>query len=753
MGGNAPVRRSAERRISGIATAVRDVSPGRSRLMLVVLLVAYLVLAISYGMVTPIYEPTDEIRHFRYVRHLAVYRSLPVQSADGPRAQSHHPPLYYALGALVSWWVPIRQDVYYEPPRNPHWTNRYEEVSVDNKNQYIHGVEEGFPYQGIALAVHIVRWLSALIGAGVVWLTVQLGREVFPDRPALALGGGAIVAFNPQFLHLSGAISNDVPAAFWGAAILLACVRLIRRGPKLRSDLALGVLYGLALLTKFHLLALAVPIALAYAFAARRSGRWQSLLRGGAIVLALALLISGWWFWRNYALYGDPTGMTKVNELWAGRSPAGNWWALRQGLPYLWSSLWGRFGYGQIPLHQGVYTGLLAFSVLALVGYLMPAADDRDHASLLIVAITPLIYFVVVCYYILIQPAGAMGRFLFPALPAFAPLAMFGLSRFFPRRCTRGVSLGVAAGMVALAVYALVFVLAPAFGRPRQLTPSETASVPNPTDVQFDGVGQLLGYRVAPSRIEPGDTVDVTLYWQALARTDQRYTVFVHLLSDAGTMIAQRDTYPGLGRYPTTVWSPGVAFADTYRVRVPETAYAPDSGYLQVGLYLADGPRLTTADGRDAVRLASVEIQERGAEFPNPQDVNFGHRIALVGYSLDRRVVQPGEAIQLTLYWRSLARMERDYRVFAHVLDSEDGIRAQSDSLLLHGSVPTSEWELGQVTKEVRVLSVASDTPGGFHDVEIGLHGADGERLPVMADEGHRKGSRVLLSKISVRGR
>lgn len=722
--------------------------------MLILLLVIYCSLAVGFSVVTPIYEPTDEIRHFRYVRHLAVYRALPVQSADGPRAQSHHPPLYYALGALVSWWVPIEREVYYEPARNPHWTSRYEEVSVDNKNQYLHGVEESFPYRGVALAVHLVRWLSVLIGLGVVWLTFQLGREVYPDRPAYALGGAAIVAFNPQFLHLSGAIGNDVPAALWGAAVLLACVRLIHRGPTLHRDIVLGILYGLALLTKLHLLALAVPIAVAYAIVGWRSRRWQTFVRGAAVILSLAVLVSGWWFWRNYALYGDPTGMAKVNELWAGRSPTGNWWALRQGLPHLWSSLWGRFGYGQIPLHRGMYQGLLAFCLLALAGHVVPRAHDPRRISLLVLAITPLVYLVVVGYYILIQPAGAMGRFLFPAFPAFALLAMGGVSRYLPRSLDNVTSLSVTVAMVALAIYALFGVLKPAFGRPRQLKEPELSSIPHPVNVRFGGLGRLLGYEVAPTHVEPGDTLEVTLYWQALARTDQQYTVFVHLLSDVGVMVAQRDTYPGLGRYPTTVWKPGAVFVDTYQLHVPETAYAPDNGYVQVGFYLADGARLTTPDGRDALRLASVEIQEKAGQFPNPQEVDFGHRVALVGYSLDRRMVQPGEAIRLTLYWRALSRMEQDYRVFAHVLDSSNGIRAQSDSFLLDGSLPTSDWETGRVVKEVRTLSVAPDTPPGFYAIELGLHGKDGKRLPVMAREGdHQKGSRVLLGKIGVEGR
>ncbi len=736
-----------------------------AHLPIYLVLIAYLSLSLFYSFNSPLYEPTDELRHFRYVRHIAVYHSLPVQSAEGPRAQSHHPPLYYALGALVSGWVGVAQEVYYEPLINLHWDERVWEVSNDNKNQYLHSDDVGqlgkLPHlSGITLAVYLVRWMTVLIGAGVVWLTYLVGRELFPDHPALAVGGAALVGFNPQFLYLSGAVNNDIPAALCGAAVLLMCVRLARRGPGPRTDAALGLLYGLALLTKLHLAALLALIELAYLLALWRTRNWRAFLRGNLIVLGLAAAISGWWFGRNLALYGDLTGMSKVNELWAGRSPAGNWWAVWQGLPYLWSSLWGRFGYGQLPLPQMVYQVIFYLGALALAGYLTPRRGPLPRTGLALSLTLCLIFLAVVVYYILIQPAGAMGRFLFPALPAFAVLLMGGLSRFFPRRLVWAASLAMTVGMAALAVYGLVGVLAPAFGRPRPLTESEIEAVPNPTDVEFGGLARLLGYRVAPTEIEPGGTLEVTLYWQALARPDQNYVVFAHLLSDVGTMVAQRDTHPGLGRYPTTAWEPGVAFADTYRLHVPQAAYAPDEGYVQVGLYLPGGPRLVTSDGvaslppieeggRDALRLAEVEIRPLPGQFPNPVDVNFGGQIVLAGYDLDRRVARPGETIRLTLYWQTLAAMEHDYRAFAHLLGVEDQVWANSDSQLTDGTAPTSHWRPGQIVQDVRELTVGLTTPPGFYDVEVGLY-TDRDRLPVLAEDGHWLGDRALLSKIRV---
>ena len=725
------------------------------RLALGALLIVYLVLAVGYSLANPLYESTDELRHVRYVRHIVAYRDLPVQRTNGPRAQSHHPPLYYALGALASSWVDVEQDVYYQPMENPFWAYRHWEVGNDNKNQYVHRTDEDFPFTGIALAVYIVRWMTILIGAGTVGLTYRVAREIFSARPALAWGGTGLLAFNPQFLYLSGAVSNDVPAALCGAAVLLICVRLIREGPSLRTDLALGVLLGLSLLTKFHLLGLLAPVAVAYLVSAWPTRNWRAVFRGGMIILALTAMLSGWWFLRNWRLYGDPTGMNKLNQLWAGRSAGGNWWVIGQKLPYLWSSLWGRFGYGQVPLPTFIYRGLLVFCLIALTGYVLPKGRRfASRAGLFVLAIALIVFVLIVIYYMLIQPAGAMGRFLFPVLPALGVLLIGGLSRLFPLRYShhlRWVAGGaVPVMMISLAVYALVAALAPAFAPPRPLRRLEAEGIPNQVDVEFGSMARLLGYRVAPKVVEPGDTVKITLYWQPLARAEQDYAVFVHLMSETGTMIAQRDTYPGLGRYPTTAWDPGRVFADTYRVQISETAYAPDRGYVQVGLYLPDGPRLATEGGQDAVRLARVEVEPRPGEVPNPVGINFGDKLMLQGYALDPRVAEPGETIRLTLHWRTLASMEADYHVFAHVLGEKNQIWANNDSLLTDEGVRTGQWRTGTEVNEVRTLELAQATPPDFYDIELGLHVPGQGRLKILAEDGRPLGNRALLTKIRV---
>ncbi len=726
-------------------------SPIRAtRLAIGCILTLYVSLAIAYSLASPLYEPTDELRHVRYVRHIAVYHELPVQQAEGPRAQSHHPPLYYALGALLTGWVKVEQDVYYEPPLNPYWGYHYWEVGQDNKNQYIHGVDERFPFRGIVLVVHLLRWMTVLMGLGVVWMTYRLGLAVCPDHPWVAVGAAGLVAFDPQFLYLSGAVNNDILAALVGAATLWACVRLVRTGPTRRADAVLGVLYGLALLTKLHLAALAPIIALAYLLAVWPARDGRALLRGGVTVAGLSVLIAGWWFWRNYALYGDPTGMRKVNELWAGRPASENWWAIRQGLPYLWSSLWGRFGYGQIPLPAAVYRGIGSGVLIALGGHLLPRRRMVSRGPLSLLVVTPLVFLAVVCYYILIQPAGAMGRFLFPALPAFALLLVLGSRRFLPARSSWGWVAAVVptAGMLALALYALFGVLIPASTPPAPLTPTEVAAIPHPMAVRFDDLAHLRGYDVTPTTVRPGEVVSVTLYWEALARAPLDYAVFVHLLSDTDTMIAQRDTYPGLGRYPTTAWEPGDIFADTYRLSIPATAYAPDRGTVRVGLYLPDGPRLTTRDGQDTISLAVVEILPHPGPFPNPLDLNFADLFTLRGYALDRRVALPGETLRLTLYWEVRQPVTTDYRVFAHVLGVENQVWANSD---IWPTPPTTQWQAGVIITQTHDLTIGLTTPPDGYTLEIGIYEPESGRLPILAPDGHWLDNRALLGTIRVR--
>lgn len=95
----------------------------------------------------------------------------------------------------------------------------------------------------------------------------------------------------------------------------------------------------------------------------------------------------------------------------------------------------------------------------------------------------------------------------------------------------------------------------------------------------FRGV-ELLGVTVTPAG---PDRLQVRLCWRATALLAEDYTVFLHYLRD-GERIAQADSRPGEGHYPTTVWHPGDVINDDHYV-VGVGAPLPGHDSLRFGLW------------------------------------------------------------------------------------------------------------------------------------------------------------------------
>jgi tetratricopeptide (TPR) repeat protein len=146
---------------------------------------------------------------------------------------------------------------------------------------------------------------------------------------------------------------------------------------------------------------------------------------------------------------------------------------------------------------------------------------------------------------------------------------------------------------------------------PRESLSIESLDIEHPMRVNLDNKISLLGYNLE-SGFKPGDGIQLTLFWQALAGMDEDYTVFTHLIDERGTLWGQKDNQPADGFYPTTKWQVGEIVRDQYNLMIsPETP--PGRYWLEVGMYLAEtGERLTISDegsGKADTRILLQEIQ------------------------------------------------------------------------------------------------------------------------------------------------
>jgi len=265
------------------------------------------------------------------------------------------------------------------------------------------------------------------------------------------------------------------------------------------------------------------------------------------------------------------------------------------------------------------------------------------------------------------------------------------------------------------------------------MTPAAAQATVTPTDLTFGDVARLLGIALARESVAPGGTLSLRACWTALAPITEDYTVFVHLIGAENSRPGERYTYPGLGRFPTSLWPVGQAFCDTYDVPVAPWAAAPELNTVLIGLLDAEtGVRLPPSYDPPAVAQARVAPEKPPAIAPqHPLDARLGDAVTLRGYDASPEL-RSGAPLTVTLYWQAEHDVARDYKVFVHLLDADNTLVAQHDSLPRDGRYPTTAWRAGDLVPDAHTLVTDTLPPGQPLQLIVGMYDAATlERLPV----------------------
>jgi len=736
---------------------------------LVIILALFLALGLTYSVVVPPFETPDEVWHYLYVKYVAEARGLPVYDGANPLPmyqEASQPPLYYLVSGLATSWINTT-DAERVIRWNPH-AARGLASAVGNKNVVLHTAAQAFPYQGTTLAAHVVRWLSLVMGAGAVIYTYLIALLVFAGRRLLALAATAVHAFNPEFLFVSASVNNDGAVNLLSSVALGLLLSIAQAGPSTVQLIALGVVLGLAAISKLSGLVLLPLAALALGWLAWQRRSVCLVMRWAILVMVPALIAGGWWYVRNWLLYHDPLGLRLMFEVpqFQPRAYRPGWTELLQLFEAVRKSFWAVFGWFNIVVEPWIYTLLDGLVLLGAAGLVLFVArrlargETSGLGQMAFLALWVLAFFAALVGWG--QLSYPQGRHLFPTLSAVAVLLVAGWAGWVPQRWQALPGLLVGGGLFVLAAVTPFRYIAPAYARPPTFASPSQVNIPHPLQVDFGGELRLLGYGVEQEAVQPGQTLRLTLYWQALTRMQEDHSIFVHLVTPEEVIVAQTDTHPGLGNYPTSTWPEGVVVQDVYPVAIPITALAPSSLSIVVGAYdfgtmarlLAKSPAgEPLGDSVILGQVALVPIQS-SLGIPHPVHFELEDKIALVGFDLDRVAVSPGETIHLTLYWQALAPVSEDFTVFTHVVGDGDRIWAQQDSQPQGGQAPTSSWVPGKLVVDEHDLAIHPEAPPGVCELEVGMYRTGGRRLRVLADGSGPVGigqSRILLGKIRIR--
>ncbi len=705
------------------------------------IVLAYCLVGIAYALSTPPLEASDEYKHYPFVQYVQQNWRLPELAPEEPGLwlqEAAQPPLYYGLMALLTFPVDTT-DLSAVHRINPH-AFVGDPNQISNKNIIIHQPElEAFPWTGSILAIYIIRLASIGLGVGTILVVNKLGASLFD--PNAGLLAAALTAFNPMFLFVSAAVNNDSLAIFLGHLGVYLLIRLWLKTPDPRTVwrpyFILGVVLGLGLLTKLSLGGLVGLAGLALAWKAWQQKRAATFFVGGPLVLLPALLIPAAWFWRNWQLYGDLTGLNVFVAVQGSRLNPITWsdWVAEFGTFY--RSFWGLFGGVNVASPEIVYHFFNLFAVVGTAAFLVwlwKRRNDFIQKGGWLLAAWPIVLFVLLIRWNIISPAF-QGRLIFPALGALNLLWAVGLLFLAQKvQIKRPLLVGLPTAVFAVAVLLPWTTIRPTYQHPEPLTTIPEEAVFGPFSFQVGGGEiRLIGVEVASEQEAiPGgrDPIEVALYWESIEPVSEDYLSTVHLLGRENISVGHVNRYPAEGMIPTSQWQTGQIWRDVYNVYVNQDAEGPARLRILATLYDTEEAADITAVGPGGnaaellivgeARLAASSSELLAVE--RPFEVSFADNITLLGYGLSPSSPSPGDVLRIDLFWQADGTPSLDYTIFVQLLDSDGNQITGADGPPVNGDFPTGWWRLDDLILDTHLMQLPNNITSGDYTILIGLY-------------------------------
>jgi 4-amino-4-deoxy-L-arabinose transferase-like glycosyltransferase len=289
----------------------------------------FIVKGFVYAAVTPLWEGIDEPFHFAYIQSLTANRSFPVWGKsflDADIAQSTaYAPLAPLMPQLVKGFQKLSYLDYWclAPETRQQLNSKLRKLQASGETitpsttplyQAQHPplyyllcapLYQLMDSRNLVEKVFAMRLYSVLIASGAVVAASLIGRQRGVLGTTLA-----VLAVSWPVLYVDVArVGNDSLGAALFAFLFAALIAYGTKQTRLRAA-CIGILLGLGLLTKAYF-ATAVPAIAAYVFlpAVFDRSRWKRALAAGFIIFLCAGAIGGWWYVRNYMLYGTFSGL------------------------------------------------------------------------------------------------------------------------------------------------------------------------------------------------------------------------------------------------------------------------------------------------------------------------------------------------------------------------------------------------------------------------------------------------------------
>jgi hypothetical protein len=254
--------------------------------------------------------------------------------------------------------------------------------------------------------------------------------------------------------------------------------------------------------------------------------------------------------------------------------------------------------------------------------------------------------------------------------------------------------------------------------------------------VEYDLGGGVVVVETSLSTqdIAPDAILEIEMVWGTTSAPGENLLLELSLVGGEGR-VGQVEQFRISPSWPTEAWPANAIVRDKYTFQVEPWPRAGDQTLVARLVRAEDGQPVGQKADVGRVVMHAPERVFVAPPMERAVEARFGDALRLLGYDLG---VDAG-AMDVTLHWEALRRMDRSYKFFVHLYDVESGeIAAQRDVIPYDWQYPTVWWEANEVVSD-RVRVPLDEVPSGTYQLAVGVYDAEtedrlgiyGEGLPV----------------------
>lgn len=245
------------------------------------------------------------------------------------------------------------------------------------------------------------RMVSILASTGTVFVSIKISKHIFTKQAAWLFV--ALVSLLPQFVFISTYVNNDAVAIFSTALIVYFWILGQKVHWNIKSCIGLAIALSIGAMSYTNVYGFILMSIILFFWSYLKfdeTDKFKNILKKAALITIIASLLAGWWFVRNYMLYGDFFGNTvslQYSELYAidkfkpsnRETPFNLGYTVKYmifNMGWLKDSYYsfiGRFGYMSILLSNWMYWIYNIIFSVGLIGLIVKLVNIKGKKELI----------------------------------------------------------------------------------------------------------------------------------------------------------------------------------------------------------------------------------------------------------------------------------------------------------------------------------------------------------------------------------